>query len=413
MPRPHPLVSTLAIATILAGPAAARDLHGSLSYRERIALPPDAQVVLEVRDATGALVAETRFPTEGRQVPLAFRFAVPDDIALTLHAAVFDAGRPLRKSEAVPVPAGAEDLGLGAVELVAHTAMGFSTPLRCGPEDLTLGFVGDVARLLLDDGRVIDLHPAIAASGARFEAEGDPETWLWSRGQAAMVSIEGRMLADCLPAEIVPARPFRAYGHEPAWSVTLDAETLALMLDFGTTEHDWPAPEARALPHGAAGVVFATDGIEMRARRGICRDIATGMPHPFAVTVAHAGTTLSGCGGAPRDLLTAGAWRIHEIDGTAPPADTRPLRLRLDDDRMALDAPCNQAMGPYTLTGEGLGFGPVGATLMMCAPETMETEAALFAALGSVDRFDISDAGDLHLMSADRVVLRAAPLPQE
>ncbi|MBK5926553.1 META domain-containing protein [Rhodobaculum claviforme] len=405
-----PLATPVILAVLLASPALAREISGTLGYPERIALPPGAEVALEVRDPSGAVVAETLFATEGRQVPLDFALSVPDGIDLTLRAAVFEGGRPLRKTDPVPVAGGDADLVLGELRLLPHMAMGFATHLRCGPEAVTLGFVGDIARLRTADG-VIDLRPVPAASGARFEAEGDPGTWVWSRGSAAMVSIGGEELPECLPAVSVPDRPFRAYGHEPAWAVTLDADTLRLTLDFGARVLDWPAPEARAIPQG--GALFATDGLEMAVQRGICRDIATGMPHPFNVTVTHDETTLSGCGGAPGDLLSAQTWQLTDIAGTPLPEGVRVLRMAFDGDRMALSAPCNQAFGPYALTGEGLGFGPIGATQMMCDPAAMEAEAALFTALAGVDRFDITDAGALHLIAADAVVVRAAPLSDE
>ena len=52
-------------------------LSGNAFYRERIALPPTAELIVQIRDvslmdAPAPLIAETRVKTEGRQVPLAF-----------------------------------------------------------------------------------------------------------------------------------------------------------------------------------------------------------------------------------------------------------------------------------------------------------------------------------------------------
>jgi putative lipoprotein len=52
-------------------------VRGTVSYRERIALPPDAVVVVKLsdisrQDVAAAVIAETRVPSQGRQVPLSF-----------------------------------------------------------------------------------------------------------------------------------------------------------------------------------------------------------------------------------------------------------------------------------------------------------------------------------------------------
>ena len=399
----------LSAACLLAlwGPAQARDITGSLTYPERIALPPGAEVTLELRDATGAVVASDRFATEGRQVPLDFTLTAPDGPELLLQAAVFDGAQPLRKTPAVTVPAGTDDVALGALRLEPHVAMGFATRLRCGTEEVTVGFLGPMARLETADG-LRDLTAVPAASGARYEAVDDPDTWLWSRGQAATVSLDGRLLPGCLPAEAVPPLPFRALGHEPAWHLDLDDTTLALTLDFGAQEVTRPAPAPQLLPEG---VLYGADDIELRLTRALCRDIATGMPHPFTVRVAHGDAVLRGCGGAPESLLTASTWQVTEIDGAPPGQTQRPLILRLAEGRLAIDAPCNQMAGGYELTGEGLRLGPMAATMMLCPDPVMQTEAALAAALDGIDRFDITEDGALALIAADRPRLLALPVP--
>jgi len=67
-------------------PAAVATLQvsGSVSYRERIALPPDAEIVVQLQDvsrmdAPAVVLAEQRIRAEGRQVP--FVYALPVDPA--------------------------------------------------------------------------------------------------------------------------------------------------------------------------------------------------------------------------------------------------------------------------------------------------------------------------------------------
>ena len=61
---------------------AGQPVTGSVSYRTRIALPPDAEVVVTLEDVTRAdarstVVATQTIPTRGRQVPIPFELAYP------------------------------------------------------------------------------------------------------------------------------------------------------------------------------------------------------------------------------------------------------------------------------------------------------------------------------------------------
>ncbi len=52
-------------------------LSGTALYRERIALPPDARLIVRINDvsrmdAPAPVIAETEIATQGKQVPLAF-----------------------------------------------------------------------------------------------------------------------------------------------------------------------------------------------------------------------------------------------------------------------------------------------------------------------------------------------------
>lgn len=63
--------------SVITQPAGKVTLEGSAAYRERIALPPTARLVVEIRDvsladAPAPLIASTEVKAEGRQVPLPF-----------------------------------------------------------------------------------------------------------------------------------------------------------------------------------------------------------------------------------------------------------------------------------------------------------------------------------------------------
>ena len=68
------------------------------------------------------------------------------------------------------------------------------------------------------------------------------------------------------------------------------------------------------------------------------------------------------------------------------------LTLGLEDSRASGFAGCNRFTGNYSLDGGKLTFGPLAATRMHCT-EAMDLEAAYLEALGTIIRFELSDAG--------------------
>lgn len=70
-----------ACATLLPPSEEAVSVTGSISYRERIALPPTAQVEIQLADvslmdAPSRTIAQQSFTADGRQVPFAFSLTV-------------------------------------------------------------------------------------------------------------------------------------------------------------------------------------------------------------------------------------------------------------------------------------------------------------------------------------------------
>lgn len=72
------LAAALTSCTAVAPPAPAmKTLSGTLAYRLRIAIPHETEAIVRLvdvsrADAPAAVLAETRFRTDGRQVPLPF-----------------------------------------------------------------------------------------------------------------------------------------------------------------------------------------------------------------------------------------------------------------------------------------------------------------------------------------------------
>lgn len=88
-------------------------------------------------------------------------------------------------------------------------------------------------------------------------------------------------------------------------------------------------------------------------------------------------------------------------------ADTEPTAEFGPDGQMGGHGSCNRYFAPYTVDGESLTIGEVGATLMLCEPaELMEQEADFMAALHNAagfaingDQLEIRDAGGATLLS--------------
>jgi uncharacterized membrane protein len=380
-------LAALAAFLALAAPALARDITGQVAYRERIALPPGAELLV-VLSGPGGPLAEARSDPAG-QVPLPFTLATEETGPLTLRAAVFSGGAPVWITAEIPVPEGDSAVDLGRIALHRHVPLGFATTMLCGDRRVEVGLVGQSARLRLG-GRVIELAPEVSASGARF---GDGAgNGFWSRGNRATVTLDGTDLPECLPV-IAPTLPLVARGNEPGWVVTLAHEGLVYSGQDGT-RRDLPLPPA---VETGAGTVFDTGaGLAVTVTDALCRDTMTGMPYPYSVAAVVDGAEVQGCGGDPRAVLS-GPWRLVDLPGATLPEGAE-VTFDVQGDRMAGKAGCNSYFGGVTVSGESLTLAPGGVTMMACPEPLMQLEAAFLDRLGQVTLFDIDAAGRLVLL---------------
>lgn len=398
---------SLCLAALSAGPLAAQDtpreITGTLSYLARIALPPDAEAEVVARGAFGTVLGEARIATEGRQVPLPFALGIVPGLSGTLDALIRVDGAPRWLIEGVPVPQGGDAADLGDLVLQPFRALAFATEFDCGGTRISVGLLDD--RLTMRTGvqaggqaggQDYPLVPVPAASGAKYVAEGDESTGIWEKGDAAMVTIGGTTLPECVRANAVAETPYRARGNEPGWAVTVGAETVEITADYGETVRSAARPEAQAVPGG-----YVLEMPEIAARltltEEICRDDATGMPYPHRAELALDGRSFAGCGGDPARLLI-GTWRIEDIAGTGI-IDGSDLSIAFGaDGRVSGSAGCNRMIGGYALSGEGLSFTQMGTTMMACPEALMVQERRVLDALADVSRFDIDATGALLLI---------------
>lgn len=381
------------VAALAAGPAMARTVEGSVTYLARIALPDDALIIIEARGAGDHLLAEHRFHPDGQQVPLPFALDIPDDMDATLRAAIVTDGAPRWVSGDIAVDAGRDPLRLPEIVLSAYQPMGFASTMRCGDRQIRVGFFGPDAVLEVDGQRRV-LQQVPAASGAKFQAADDPNTFFWNRGNRAQVSIAGDALPECDMIAPAPEPAFGARGNEPFWSLSVDGGQMRLnRMDGG--EMTAPLPDARL---DGDDLVYTAEGMSLRLIHALCHDTMSGMPYPQQAQVQVGDDILHGCAGDPAALLMGAEWRVIAI-GDHMPGDAGATITFAPDGQISGRGGCNAYSAPYTLTGEGISFGMGVATQMACEAPRMQHEGAFFAALPGINRFDIAPDGTLLLIA--------------
>ena len=113
-------------------------LTGSVSYRQRIALSPDAVVVVELSDTASppgqGVLAERRIPLQGRQLPVAFSLEVEQhkieaNHRYTIRGGVLEDARATWVSTPVPVNVHAgETIDVGVLNMAQVSASAFGKP---------------------------------------------------------------------------------------------------------------------------------------------------------------------------------------------------------------------------------------------------------------------------------------------
>lgn len=409
--RATALMSALALGQALPASAQADDTRvvtGSIGYLQRIALPNEARAVVAAEGRFGVLLGEVMLDPDGRQVPLPFEMTVPSGLAGVVGAVIRVHGKARWVLKGLTFEAGRDPVTLGELTLVPVTPLAFATDFICGDTPVSIGVLDNVM-ILRVEGHDIRLEQVRAASGAKYGAVNDPTTSVWNKGRTFMVQLEGHDLAECRKVPPPEDMPYRAQGNEPGWAVQFDADTVRISVDYGAFEQQLLRPGVRVQ---AGAYVFDMPQADARLRieDTLCRDSATGMPHPNVARLTLGDRTLSGCGGAPLELLMGQGWQVNAIKGD-PVID--PSRVALNfvgPERVAGSTGCNRLVGGYTLTGEGLSFGPAGNTMMACEDPLMEQERRMMDALEQVRRFDIAEDGSLLLIGGpdDEVLLNAA-----
>jgi heat shock protein HslJ len=333
---------------------------------------------------------------------------VPSDVEGSLRAGLWTEGRLQWLGTPVAIETGTTG-DIGTVTLRRFQPMGFSATFRCGDRVIRAGFAGEPAVLDTGAERLVLSH-ARAASGARYEAEGDPGTWFWSRGDSALVSLSGEELPECRMSLPMDDTPWRAGGNEPFWSVTLDAGEMTL-LRLGMEDLTLPVTETGLTEAGDILITAADPDRGLRTvilrRPTLCLDSMTGMPHPETVELSMGDHTIRGCGGDPLSLLAGPTWVVEDIAGSGVIDAARTTMFFDQTARVFGSGACNRYNGGVELTGETLAFGAIASTMMACPDALMAQERRFFDALAGVTGFDIDETGALILRGAEGPLVTA------
>lgn len=165
------LVSACVPAATVAPPTAdAVTLSGTVTYRQRIALPPDAVATIRLQDDAGGTIAETRVPSDGRQVPLPFalrvdRARIVASADYRLHAQIRDGGGRVLFETSPPLPVFERGVAAqGPAEVVVVQGTSEQTEVPTGVTYRLIGLVRGGAGVPLPAGEALTIQFGTDAS---------------------------------------------------------------------------------------------------------------------------------------------------------------------------------------------------------------------------------------------------------
>lgn len=173
-----------------------RRLSGQIMVVERMALPDDAMLIIDVTDAQDTPMTAVRRLTDGAQSPFDFDIEVPRDRDLVLRVGLRALEDAMWLSEPLAIAADDEDRDLGALRAIRIPLMGYAALLNCTGQLFEIGFMPDEVRLRFNE-QLISMTRQISASGEAFVAPDNPASSIHLKGADALVRIDGAELAQC------------------------------------------------------------------------------------------------------------------------------------------------------------------------------------------------------------------------
>ena len=217
----HTLIALLTICLLASGcakklqpdnlPALSGYVTGSVAYRERIALPPDAKIIVSLEDVSrsdksAAFVAQQTL-RPGAQVPVLFNLRyIPSAInrkhSYAVRAAVLDSQDELMwaSTAAYPVLFNEPEKPLAIMmdrvlspNPVAPPPVHASIGYKCDDIEFIAKFEANMVQILLP-GRTLMLPRVISGSGARYT---DGVTTFWNKGDTVAFEMNGVSYKGC------------------------------------------------------------------------------------------------------------------------------------------------------------------------------------------------------------------------
>lgn len=186
-------------STLLNVPAHATDMRvisGEIMVLERMALPDDSTIIVDLSTAEDIGLAQVRLRSEGLQSPFPFTIDAPQDTDLVLRAGVRALDDVLWLSEPLAIAAGSDPVSLGPVRALRTPPMGYASLLACGNTLVEIGFLPEALRIRLNE-QIIAMEPQPAASGALYVNPENAATSIHLKEDAGLLRIDGAELSEC------------------------------------------------------------------------------------------------------------------------------------------------------------------------------------------------------------------------
>lgn len=224
----HSLIALLAICVLASGcakkrkpdnlPALSGNVSGSVAYRERIALPPDAKIIVSLEDITrtgksGSFVAQqTIHPSTQVPIPFNLRY-IPEAIdrshRYAVTASIMDSqnGVIWSSEEAVVISFNEPEKPITLLlqralnpHAIAPPSANTGMAYKCDEIEFIAKFGADKVEVLLA-GRTLTLPHVVSGSGGRYS---DGSNTFWSKGNEALLEMNGIHYKGCKVDPLLP-----------------------------------------------------------------------------------------------------------------------------------------------------------------------------------------------------------------
>ena len=421
-------------------------ITGTLAYRERIALPSDAVIDIQLQDISLAdtsaqVISEAMFSTEGKQVP--FPFVLTYDPAKIVASHRYSVRATIRSSDGMLMFATTQAYPVitnGAptkVTLLLHTVGHGAAPKV--PKKKPAQIPPSTENAAPEPPTPIQVQQTEAAAAEKAVAPPQPTETAVPGKSPSPPAEPVAPTAETNPAVVPPPSPSQtaipsqadADGYPPRAESVESASNLASTKSqeslptkeataeaakSGAPKEKAPAEAAAsaepamgapaqppAAPHEPAAAEPALPDAPSAATQPETSRAGPEAPIPSEATREVPATS------KPLPLLADTQWRLLQLQGKAivlQPTD-RPMTLAFSPEgtRIAGSAGCNRYLGTYTENRGHLQLDPGGMTLMACADPAMQRERNFIAMLRSVDSFRITGSV-LSLTSKGRMVAK-------